>query len=207
MVAFYSLFGVSAAAHAAPITVVGNTSDLQTELSSPTGDVKLDGSISAPATLTINAGTVTATGGERAAGIGGGYSGDGGTVTISSGAAVTVVADGDRTLTTPTRTGFSFDGWNTAPDGSGNTFALDTTLTDDTTVYAQWTEDSTPTEPGDGTDETPADDSDMTPVASTDDDPTLAATGTDLAPVGFAGGVALLAGLALLLVCRHRHQH
>ena len=39
-----------------------------------------------------------------------------------------------------TRTGYAFDSWNTASDGSGTTYATGSTIapTDDVTLYAQW---------------------------------------------------------------------
>lgn len=39
-----------------------------------------------------------------------------------------------------TRTGYTFNGWNTASDGSGTTYATDSTITPtgDVTLYAQW---------------------------------------------------------------------
>ena len=41
--------------------------------------------------------------------------------------------------TAPTRTGYTFSGWNTVEDGSGTSFAANTTVNVDLTVYAQWT--------------------------------------------------------------------
>jgi uncharacterized repeat protein (TIGR02543 family) len=41
--------------------------------------------------------------------------------------------------TAPTRTGYSFDGWNTAANGSGTAFTATTAVTESKTVYAQWT--------------------------------------------------------------------
>jgi uncharacterized repeat protein (TIGR02543 family) len=38
----------------------------------------------------------------------------------------------------PSRTGYSFGGWNTAPGGSGTLFTTATTVSGDLTVYAQW---------------------------------------------------------------------
>jgi uncharacterized repeat protein (TIGR02543 family) len=38
----------------------------------------------------------------------------------------------------PSRTGYIFNGWNTAVDGSGDRFNADTTVETDITVYAQW---------------------------------------------------------------------
>jgi uncharacterized repeat protein (TIGR02543 family) len=39
----------------------------------------------------------------------------------------------------PSRMGYIFGGWNTAPAGSGNGFTASTAVSDDITVYAQWT--------------------------------------------------------------------
>ena len=39
----------------------------------------------------------------------------------------------------PTRTGYTFAGWNTAADGTGSTFDAETEVTGNITVYAQWT--------------------------------------------------------------------
>jgi len=39
----------------------------------------------------------------------------------------------------PTRTGYTFTGWKTQPDGSGTTFDETTTISASTTVYAKWT--------------------------------------------------------------------
>ncbi len=52
-----------------------------------------------------------------------------------SGKAVTVPA-------APTRIGYTFDGWNTATDGSGTPFTSETTVDSDVTVYAQWSKDT-----------------------------------------------------------------
>lgn len=46
----------------------------------------------------------------------------------------------------PTRKGKVFAGWNTKPDGSGHKFTINTKVTDDITVYAQWKDkEATPT--------------------------------------------------------------
>ena len=39
----------------------------------------------------------------------------------------------------PTRTGYTFSGWNTAADGSGTAFTATTAITSNITVYARWT--------------------------------------------------------------------
>src|SRR5680860_1775547 len=44
--------------------------------------------------------------------------------------------------TPPTRTGYTFDSWNTAIDGSGTEFTATTAVTADVTVYAKWTADT-----------------------------------------------------------------
>jgi uncharacterized repeat protein (TIGR02543 family) len=43
-----------------------------------------------------------------------------------------------NTLPTPSRTGYSFDGWNTAANGTGSAFTASTTVSATLTVYAQW---------------------------------------------------------------------
>ncbi len=40
----------------------------------------------------------------------------------------------------PTRGGYAFDSWNTAPDGSGTVYDKDTAITETTWVFAQWRE-------------------------------------------------------------------
>jgi len=68
------------------------------------------------------------------------FNANGGTVTPTT---ATTGTDGKlTTLPTPTRTGFTFNGWFTA--ATGGTQVIDSTVfTQDTTVYAQWTEAST----------------------------------------------------------------
>lgn len=46
--------------------------------------------------------------------------------------------------TAPTRKGMVFAGWNTKPDGSGQTFTKYSIVTDDVTVYAQWKKPAPP---------------------------------------------------------------
>ena len=43
-------------------------------------------------------------------------------------------------LCTPTRSGYNFEGWNTASGGGGTTVTSDTVATGNLTVYAQWVE-------------------------------------------------------------------
>ena len=47
----------------------------------------------------------------------------------------------DPTSTDPTKKDYTFTGWNTKLDGSGDAFTGDTTVKEDTTVYAQWTKE------------------------------------------------------------------
>lgn len=42
----------------------------------------------------------------------------------------------------PTRSGYTFKGWNTKADGSGDAFTATTDVTDNMTVYAQWKKNS-----------------------------------------------------------------
>lgn len=44
----------------------------------------------------------------------------------------------DSLPTAPTKSGYTFKGWNTAANGSGAAFTASTAVTADTTVYAQW---------------------------------------------------------------------
>jgi len=60
---------------------------------------------------------------------------------------VTVVEGGSLTLPTPTRTGYTFDGWFTAADG-GEQITTGTVFTEDATVYAHWTAEGPGGEPG-----------------------------------------------------------
>ena len=43
-------------------------------------------------------------------------------------------------LCTPTRTGYTFDGWNTKKDGTGNKITSSSEVTGNITVYAKWTQ-------------------------------------------------------------------
>lgn len=49
----------------------------------------------------------------------------------------------DLPTTEPTRSGYLFNGWNTKADGAGAVFTAETDVTDNMTVYAQWTQDET----------------------------------------------------------------
>jgi uncharacterized repeat protein (TIGR02543 family) len=44
----------------------------------------------------------------------------------------------DELPTAPTRDGYTFEGWNTEANGSGDAFTAATEVTEDITVYAQW---------------------------------------------------------------------
>lgn len=47
-------------------------------------------------------------------------------------------AVGNAWPTNPSRDGYTFQGWNTAADGTGDKFTANTTVSEDITVYAQW---------------------------------------------------------------------
>ncbi|HEX2926214.1 MAG TPA: S-layer homology domain-containing protein, partial [Ruminiclostridium sp.] len=49
----------------------------------------------------------------------------------------------DNLPTAPTRSGYTFNGWNTKQDGSGTSFTATTPVTANITVYAQWTVNAT----------------------------------------------------------------
>ena len=65
------------------------------------------------------------------------YDAKGGSVTPKS---INVATGGSATLPTPTRSGYTFTGWNTKSDGSGTTYKAGTSYkpTANTTLYAQW---------------------------------------------------------------------
>ena len=64
------------------------------------------------------------------------FNGNGGTPSSDS----LQVEDGGTVTTLPTasREGYTFEGWNTAADGSGSAFTTESLVTEDITVYAQW---------------------------------------------------------------------
>ena len=65
------------------------------------------------------------------------YNANGGSVSPAS---VNVTAGGSATLPTPTRSGYTFTGWNTKSDGSGTSYKAGASYkpTANTTLYAQW---------------------------------------------------------------------
>ncbi len=73
--------------------------------------------------------------------------------TEASPASATVTSGGTVTLptTNPTKSGYTFAGWNTAADASGTAFTAFTAVTGNITVYAVWYENLT----GSGTDADP----------------------------------------------------
>ena len=62
--------------------------------------------------------------------------------------AVSGEALGDKMPDDPTRDGYTFTGWNTEPDGSGDTFTASTVVSGTMTVYAQWKKSSDEILPG-----------------------------------------------------------
>jgi uncharacterized repeat protein (TIGR02543 family) len=68
---------------------------------------------------------------------------NGGDTDASPGTKTTASGGNVGTLpTAPTRSGYTFNGWNTAADGSGTAFTAATAVTSNITVYAQWTTNS-----------------------------------------------------------------
>ena len=65
--------------------------------------------------------------------------GSGKTETIS---VVEGEALGDQMIANPTRSGYTFTGWNTQADGRGTAFTSATVVNSDLTVYAQWQKNS-----------------------------------------------------------------
>ena len=59
------------------------------------------------------------------------------TVSVMEGEAL-----GDKMPDNPTRSGYTFTGWNTQQDGKGSSFDSSTVITGSLTVYAQWSENS-----------------------------------------------------------------
>jgi uncharacterized repeat protein (TIGR02543 family) len=72
------------------------------------------------------------------------FDANGGTGTMANQTASSAT---NLTANTFTRTGYTFAGWNTAADGSGTAYSDNASFpfTANTTLYAQWTLDSTPT--------------------------------------------------------------
>ena len=56
---------------------------------------------------------------------------------------VGVVNHFDLPTTEPTRSGYTFTGWNTKADGTGDAFTAETDVTSNMTVYAQWKDSTT----------------------------------------------------------------
>lgn len=82
--------------------------------------------------------------------------------------------------TAPVRTGYTFNGWNTVAGGSGATFTSTTSVTQDMTVYAQWTLISTGNNTGSTRPAVPSADVNTTTFIAQ----TNTATGTARAEVG-----------------------
>jgi len=75
------------------------------------------------------------------------FDGNGGTV-LPENAIRTIIPTttlGTQMPPDPTRDFFTFQGWNTAADGSGTVFNAYTVVNDDITVYAQWASNLPPT--------------------------------------------------------------
>ncbi|MDR2403824.1 MAG: InlB B-repeat-containing protein [Spirochaetaceae bacterium] len=61
-----------------------------------------------------------------------------GAASTSTEKAVTAAGTVESMPSNPTRTGYTFEGWNTAQDGGGTAFTATTPVTGNTTVYAKW---------------------------------------------------------------------
>jgi len=75
------------------------------------------------------------------------FNGNGGTVLTVNQTRQVVVGDSlgsDMPTTEPVREGYTFNGWNTAQDGTGNSFTNATVVNDDIIVFAQWEQIPTP---------------------------------------------------------------
>lgn len=67
------------------------------------------------------------------------FNSNGGSTEANPASIIVIAGEAPGTLpTAPTRSGYSFTGWNTAANGSGTIFTGTTTVTADITVYAQW---------------------------------------------------------------------
>jgi uncharacterized repeat protein (TIGR02543 family) len=95
-----------------------------------TGTTEVTADVTVYAQWTIDTHTVTFDGN-------GGSTPSPSTVTTDYGTALGASMPSD-----PTRAHYTFDGWNTAEDGSGDPFTGTTEVTADVTVYAQWTIDT-----------------------------------------------------------------
>jgi len=113
---------------------------------------------------------------------------NGGTSDASPTTKLVVLGGNVSTLpTAPVRTGYTFSGWNTAAGGSGVTFTPMTSVTQDMTVYAQWTLISTGNNSGSTRPTVPSADVNTTSFTAQ----TNTATGTATADVGASAMTSL----------------
>jgi uncharacterized repeat protein (TIGR02543 family) len=83
---------------------------------------------------------------------------NGGDTQASPGAKEVISGGSVGTLpTVPTRSGYTFNGWNTEANGNGTAFTATTTITGSITVYAQWSKNSSGSSGGSsgGSEQTP----------------------------------------------------
>lgn len=124
-----------------------------------------------------------------------------------TGADVVQYGSGSAALTTGTfnRSGFTFSGWNTAPDGTGTPYLDQANFNfanGNVTLHAQWTAVASPSQnqsSGSGSGSTPA------PAPSRSTSQALASTGvntSNLGLIGLVGGSLIAAGLLSLIVRR-----
>ena len=66
------------------------------------------------------------------------FNANGANASVAPASGTTNAAGKLTSLPTPTRSGYTFNGWNTKQNGTGTTVTSETTFTENTTVYAQW---------------------------------------------------------------------
>ena len=117
------------------ITNSGTITNNGTITNSASGTITNNGTITNTGTF-INNGTINGTNIYTVTYNANGGSGDNQTVTLPNGVSQTVLANPF------TRSGYSFNGWNTAADGTGDSYAAGAAIPADTTLYAQWKRNS-----------------------------------------------------------------
>ena len=113
----------------------GTITNNGTITNSASGTITNNGAITNTGTF-INNGTINGTNIHTVTYNANGGSGDNQTVTLPNGVSQTVLASPF------TRSGYSFNGWNTETDGTGDSYAAGAAISADTTLYAQWKRNS-----------------------------------------------------------------
>lgn len=110
----------------------------------------------------------------------------------------------------PMKAGYVFAGWNTKQDGTGEVFTDDTVVTDDITVYAQWTkeEKTEPTEPSDADKPGKAQNNEDKPTVKAGDNSAKSAPKTgDSSDTMHYVGLATLMSISVLLVLKKKRSY